>query len=76
LLTAQVFPEAVEELESYQYAVSEQGNVKMNAPGGVHDDCVISLALALWQWRNRPMGLQIGVVNPNGRTVIRWRARG
>jgi hypothetical protein len=47
----------------------------MNAPGGTHDDCVISLALALWAWRNRPMGLQIGTVNPNGKTIIRWRGR-
>jgi hypothetical protein len=73
LLTAQVFPEAIEELESYQYAVSEQGNVKMNSPSGVHDDCVISLALALWQWRNRPRGLHIGVVGRNGRVIFRGR---
>jgi hypothetical protein len=73
LLTPLVFPEGVEELEAYEYSVSDQGTVKMNAPGGVHDDAVVSLALALWQWRNRPMGLQIGTVNPNGRVVFRWR---
>jgi hypothetical protein len=76
LLSPQVFPEGVEELEAYEYSVSEQGNVKMNSPSGVHDDCVISLALALWQWRNRPTGVQIGVVTPDGRTIVRWRGRG
>ena len=76
ILSAQVFPEGVEELESYQYSVSEQGNVRMSSPSGAHDDCVISLGLALWQWRSQPVGLQIGTINPNGRTVIRWRARG
>jgi hypothetical protein len=73
LLTPQVFPEAIEELEAYEYSVSDQGNVKMNSPGGMHDDCVISLALALWQWRNRPMGLRIGVVNQSGKVVFRGR---
>jgi hypothetical protein len=76
LLTPQVFPEGIEELEAYEYSVSDQGNVKMNSPSGVHDDAVISLALALWQWRNRPTGVQIGSVNPNGRVVIHWRTRG
>lgn len=41
-------PELVEELEAFEYAVTESGHVKTGAPSGVHDDCVISLALAAW----------------------------
>lgn len=36
------------ELLSYQYEISRAGNMIYNAPSGVHDDCVIALALAAW----------------------------
>ena len=42
-------PELIDELESFEYSVTESGNVKMSAPSGVHDDTVIALALAAWQ---------------------------
>jgi hypothetical protein len=35
------------ELLAYQYEITRARNVKMNAPQGMHDDCVIALALAL-----------------------------
>jgi len=38
----------IDELESYGYQISESGNIKYSAPQGLHDDCVISLALAVW----------------------------
>ena len=41
-------PELIDELEAFQYVVSESGNVRMEAPSGQHDDCVIALALAQW----------------------------
>jgi hypothetical protein len=44
-------PELVSELESYSYSVTDSGNVRTSAPGGQHDDAVISLALAAWQVR-------------------------
>ncbi len=47
----ELWPEGIEELENFEYSVTEQGHVKMSAPGGQHDDCVMSLALALWDWR-------------------------
>jgi hypothetical protein len=34
------------ELQSYQYEVTPARNVRMSAPAGMHDDCVIALALA------------------------------
>ena len=49
-----VCPEMIDELESYQYSVSDSGNAKANAPWGQHDDCVISLALAVWKLRGDP----------------------
>jgi phage FluMu gp28-like protein len=47
----ELWPDGVDELESYQFSVSDQGNVRMNAPSGQHDDCVIALALAAWEIR-------------------------
>jgi len=39
-----------DELRYYQYEISEEtGGIKMNAPSGKHDDCVIALALAYWK---------------------------
>ncbi len=49
----EVFPELVEELEAFEYEITEAGNVRTGAPTGQHDDCVIALALAAWA-RNRP----------------------
>lgn len=34
------------ELKAYQYEITEARNVRMNAPEGEHDDCVIALSLA------------------------------
>ena len=42
----ELWPEGIEELEAFQYSVSDAGNVKSSAPSGTHDDCVIGLALA------------------------------
>jgi hypothetical protein len=38
----------ISELESFQYSLSEQGKIKVKAPEGLHDDRVMSLALAVW----------------------------
>lgn len=40
--------ELVNELECYEVSVTEGGVAKYSAPQGKHDDCVISLALAVW----------------------------
>jgi len=44
------FPDGVivSELEAYEYVYSRTG-VHYSAPEGLHDDCVCSLALAVWQ---------------------------
>ena len=47
----ELWPEGIDELEAFEYSVTEQGNVRMSAPGGGHDDCVMALALAAWDLR-------------------------
>lgn len=39
-------PAQTNELLAYQYELTPSRNVRMNAPSGMHDDCVIGLALA------------------------------
>lgn len=39
----------IDELESYGYQISDAGNIKYGAPEGFNDDCVMSLALSIWQ---------------------------
>lgn len=36
------------ELESFNYEVTKSGRITIAVPDGQHDDCVMSLALALW----------------------------
>jgi len=38
----------IDELESFGYQLTDSGNVKYSAPQGLHDDCVMSLGLAIW----------------------------
>ena len=40
--------ELTDELKSFGYSLSDFGNVVYKAPQGLHDDAVISLALAVW----------------------------
>lgn len=40
--------ELLDELNLFGYKLTESGNVQYSAPEGSHDDCVISLALAVW----------------------------
>jgi Terminase RNaseH-like domain len=47
----ELWPEGIEELEAFEYSVTDSGNVKTSAPHGMHDDCVIALALAAWPLR-------------------------
>ncbi|MCB9492246.1 MAG: hypothetical protein H6674_09310 [Dehalococcoidia bacterium] len=44
----EVWPELIDEMEAFQYSVTEHGNVRSGAPSGDHDDCVVALALAAW----------------------------
>ncbi len=57
-----LWPEGIDELESYEYSVTDGGTLKSGAPGGQHDDCVMALALAAWG---------VGFKNP-ARLVATW----
>jgi len=58
-----------DELESFGYKLTDSGNITYSAPQGLHDDCVISLALAVWGIRGkaRPTSLLQEEVNKNVR---------
>jgi len=49
-----LWPQGIDELEAFEYSVTDAGNVRSCAPYGGHDDCVIALALAAWHHRPRP----------------------
>ncbi|HKX45927.1 MAG TPA: hypothetical protein VJP77_04445 [Planctomycetota bacterium] len=57
-----LWPEGIDELEAFEYSVTDSGNVRTGSPAGSHDDCVIGLALAAWP-------LKVGQVASQGRTT-------
>jgi hypothetical protein len=52
-------PTQTNELQAYQYELTAARNVRMNAPEGMHDDCVIALALSNWLMGKSPVTLRI-----------------
>jgi hypothetical protein len=44
----ELWPVGIDELEAFQYSILETGTVRAEAPYGMHDDCVMALALAAW----------------------------
>jgi hypothetical protein len=58
----ELWPEGIDELEAFEFSVSDAGNVKSGAPSGMHDDCVMALALAAWGSRKPVGGGRITVV--------------
>jgi hypothetical protein len=59
-----LWPEGIEELEAFEYSVTDSGNVRTGSPSGMHDDCVVALALAAWEARGGPVGVQIATAGP------------
>ncbi len=45
----------IDELRSFQYELTDTGKVKVVVPEGLHDDRVMSLALAVWDLPNKPI---------------------
>ena len=52
LITFPKIQELIDELGLFSYEVTDHGNVRFAAPEGCHDDCVISLALAVHGMKN------------------------
>lgn len=48
-------PILIDELRSFQYTMGESGKLKVAVPEGLHDDAVMSLALAVWKL-SHPLG--------------------
>jgi hypothetical protein len=42
-------PELIDEVEAFEFSVTDSGTVRTGSPSGMHDDTVIALALAAWQ---------------------------
>ena len=49
-------PVQTDELNAYEYHLTQARNVTMSAPEGMHDDCVIALALAAWGLQEKSPG--------------------
>jgi phage FluMu gp28-like protein len=47
----------VAELESMQYTLTKAGKVRVAVPEGLHDDRIMSLALAVWGAGDKPIGI-------------------
>lgn len=43
----------IDELQAFEYSITDGGRIKYSAPDGKHDDAVISLALAAWALRSQ-----------------------
>jgi hypothetical protein len=63
-------PELIDELEAFEFSVTEAGHVRTSAPSGMHDDLVIALGLAAW---NAP---KLGPPSPPVRPGKPRRSRG
>lgn len=48
-------PILIAELKSMQYQLSPAGNLTVQVPDGLHDDCIMSLALAVWDIPQNPI---------------------
>lgn len=48
-------PILIDELKSMHWELSEQGKRKVQVPDGLHDDMIMSLALAVWQMPSTPI---------------------
>ena len=52
-------PILVDELNAYEYQITDGGKITYGAPDGKHDDSVISLALACWALKSQMVEAQV-----------------
>ena len=53
----------IRELQSFRYTVNDKGRTRIEVPDGLHDDCVFSLALAVWEIPQNPKKTLSPVLN-------------
>lgn len=54
----------IEEMQSVSYDVGKNGRIHIGVPDGMHDDCVMSLCLALWGAKKRKPVASRGMAAP------------
>lgn len=69
---ADLWPDGIDELEAFEFSVSDAGNVRTGSPSGIHDDCVVALALAAWQVKNPPVEPRFIVLGGPPNPWRRW----
>lgn len=52
----------ISELESFRFEMTDRGKIKVTVPEGMHDDRVMSLALAVWGVRE-PVRVDVSLIN-------------
>jgi hypothetical protein len=62
-------PELINELSIFAFEQGETGTIRYNAPEGMHDDIVISLALANWAC-SRGRGMADSFDSEDGREAV------
>ncbi|RKY19795.1 MAG: hypothetical protein DRQ55_09690 [Planctomycetota bacterium] len=72
---AEVCPELIDEMEAFEFTVTDGGTVRTGAPGGQHDDCVVSLALAAWMRNTRGPAVYTGPLLPSHEELAMIRAQ-
>ena len=55
----------ITELEQYTYTIMPSGKIQYSAPQGMHDDEVISLGLAIWYLKDKPITDLYSMGTPN-----------
>lgn len=58
----------IDELQSFSYKLTEGGRIQYEAPTGLFDDCVLALALAVWNLFDKPMLAQ--TVKKEGKRIV------
>jgi hypothetical protein len=70
-------PVLISELSSYEYERLPGGGLRMNAPSGMHDDCVIAFALACWPLARTSSPITLDMIeaisSPTGMTGLNAR---
>lgn len=61
----------VQELEVFEYEYRRTG-VRYGAPAGLHDDCVVALALAIERFRTRGSGVRIRFLYRGRDPLMNW----
>ena len=51
---ADLWPDGIDELENFEYSITDHGTTRTGAAGAGHDDAVIALALAAWHAKRAP----------------------